>query len=608
MPLAPVDASPTASLWRLIARGGSLSERLLHGARSSVILASLLDGSSLDQPLHAFAGRSVLVATEDQLTAALAMIELDGIARRLVLCPPGTATEHLPIIAETAEIELVVTDTAARLPALPAAIGFVSCNSAIAPAPVRPDDRQRTEWILLTSGTTGVPKLVVHTLYSLVGAIKPNSDTPIDRGVWSTFYDIRRYGGMQIFFRGLLGGGSLVLSSAQETVADFLTRAGALGVTQISGTPTHWRRALMSPAAGRIAPRYVRMSGEIADQAIIDDLKAAYGDAGVAHAFATTEAGVGFAVNDELAGFPADLLDRLGAEVEMKISDGSLHIRSARTASRYLGVTAGPLLDADGFVDTGDMIERRGERYYFSGRRGGIINVGGLKVHPEEVEAVLNRHPRSRCRWSERTRIRSPALSSSPRSCCGRNSATASRARCNATSLAPADAIWRRTRCRPRCALSLRWIWAPPASLPGAVPDIQQPRPRHPSDVARLPDVSVAHPRIFSYSRTKSPTVSGNLSSAMVSNGSTPRVSSSRATMMAKQSESSPDSNSINPSETVANTLSCSRATCSNSKRIVDLTDIDPASIHQGWASRLGLLTPRRRRVFIKPREQSRTG
>ena len=46
-----------------------------------------------------------------------------------------------------------------------------------------------------------------------------------------------------------------------------------------------------------------------------------------------------------------------------------------------------------GFVDTGDMVELRDDRYYFVGRRGGIINVGGLKVHPEEVEAVINRHP-----------------------------------------------------------------------------------------------------------------------------------------------------------------------------------------------------------------------
>ena len=45
------------------------------------------------------------------------------------------------------------------------------------------------------------------------------------------------------------------------------------------------------------------------------------------------------------------------------------------------------------FVDTGDMLELRDGRYYFVGRRGGIINVGGLKIHPEEVETVINRHP-----------------------------------------------------------------------------------------------------------------------------------------------------------------------------------------------------------------------
>ena len=49
--------------------------------------------------------------------------------------------------------------------------------------------------------------------------------------------------------------------------------------------------------------------------------------------------------------------------------------------------------DAEGFVDTGDVLELREGRYYFAGRRDGTINVGGLKVHPEEVEAVINRHP-----------------------------------------------------------------------------------------------------------------------------------------------------------------------------------------------------------------------
>src|SRR5262249_17980965 len=80
---------------------------------------------------------------------------------------------------------------------------------------------------------------------------------------------------------------------------------------------------------------------------------------------------------------------------ELKLVDGSLRIRSPRTAQRYLGAQPA-LRDADGFVDTGDMIERRGERYLFAGRRGGIINVGGLKIHPEEIEAGINQHPKVR--------------------------------------------------------------------------------------------------------------------------------------------------------------------------------------------------------------------
>jgi acyl-CoA synthetase (AMP-forming)/AMP-acid ligase II len=214
--------------------------------------------------------------------------------------------------------------------------------------------------------------------------------------LWGTFYDIRRYGGLQILLRALLGGGSMLLSSARESASDFLLRAAARGVTHLLGTPTHWRNALMSPSARRLALQYVRLSGEIADQAVLDHLRAFYPAAAIVHAFASTEAGVGFEVGDALAGFPASLIGRDGAGVEMKVKDGSLRIRSARTAARYLGSRSETLPDADGFVDTGDIVELRGERYYFVGRRDGVINVGGQKVHPEEVEAVINSHPQVR--------------------------------------------------------------------------------------------------------------------------------------------------------------------------------------------------------------------
>src|SRR5262249_29532913 len=128
----------------------------------------------------------------------------------------------------------------------------------------------------------------------------------------------------------------------------------------------------------------------------LDNLAATYPGARVGHAYASTEAGVGFDVNDGLAGFPANMIGRLPSGVEMKVEDGTLRIRSNRTALRYVGGAAAALAEPDGFVDTGDMVELRDGRYFFVGRRNGVINVGGLKVHPEEVEAVINRHPQVR--------------------------------------------------------------------------------------------------------------------------------------------------------------------------------------------------------------------
>jgi acyl-coenzyme A synthetase/AMP-(fatty) acid ligase len=106
-------------------------------------------------------------------------------------------------------------------------------------------------------------------------------------------------------------------------------------------------------------------------------------------AFASTEAGVGFEVRDGRAGFPASMSAERGSHAEIKVTNGSLHLRSDAAASRFLG-DARPVAAADGFVDTEDMVELRDDRYVFVGRRSGIINVGGLKVHPEEVEAFIN--------------------------------------------------------------------------------------------------------------------------------------------------------------------------------------------------------------------------
>jgi acyl-coenzyme A synthetase/AMP-(fatty) acid ligase len=389
-------ASPRAvmgSLWESIARPGEPISGVFHGHSTSTALEDLAVASTLEGKLELLRGRSVLLATRDQLPTAVALVELDGVARRLVLCTPDLTPEQMAGVCATAEADAAIVDEAPTLPSMPSISWF-----GTAARPVRENLQRRrtenTEWILLTSGTTGMPKLVVHSFESLAGALpRAASAKPM---IWSTFYDIRRYGGLQIYLRAVISGCPLLLSSAGESTHDFLARVGAAGVTHISGTPSHWRRALMSGDTSLIAPEYVRLSGEVADQTVLDNLRAVYPNARIAHAFASTEAGVAFDVNDGRAGFPADFVGNPHGAIEMKVQDGTLWIRSGRTAARYLGAAAAALTSADGYVDTGDMVELVQDRYYFRGRKGGIINVGGLKVYPEEVESVLNADPRVR--------------------------------------------------------------------------------------------------------------------------------------------------------------------------------------------------------------------
>jgi acyl-coenzyme A synthetase/AMP-(fatty) acid ligase len=367
-----------------------LKGRTMSDVRHSVSLTDILTHTCLARPARELSGRSVLLALSGQLLSAIAMIELDGIARRMLLCPPDLNPEHAEALIVDADIDAIVTDQPLRWS--DAGVYLIVGVHLPERAAAKTRTERATEWLMLTSGTSGVPKIVSHTLEGLSGAIVADGPLRSASAVWATFYDIRRYGGLQIFLRAVIGGGSMVLSETGEAIADHVDRLAARGVTHISGTPSHWRKLLMSGAATRFSPRYVRLSGEIADQAVLDGLAHAFPGASVGHAYASTEAGVGFAVNDGREGFPASLIGQNRDGVEMKVVDGSLRIRSTRTAHAYVGAHAARLTDADGFVDTGDMIELRGDRYYFVGRRGGIINIGGLKVHPEEIEAVINRH------------------------------------------------------------------------------------------------------------------------------------------------------------------------------------------------------------------------
>ncbi len=167
---------------------GGLQGLTIADRRSSTTLAGALAArrdSALAERLH---GRSVLLATGGQHAAALAMIAIDGLARRMVLVPPGLNAEQTASILKDAEIDVCVTDDAfphgealAGVPTIDAAQAATAGAAGLAP--------QATEWVLATSGTTGNPKLVAHTLEGLAGGINTSaSPSPAPSGAPSTTF------------------------------------------------------------------------------------------------------------------------------------------------------------------------------------------------------------------------------------------------------------------------------------------------------------------------------------------------------------------------------------------------------------------------------------
>ena len=98
---------PTAPLGRTVAALAAEREAWFWTDREALAHSGLADAPWLTTLQGVAKGRSVLVRTDDQLGAALALIALDGVARRLVLCPPDFDEAHLPGVLAQAEIDLI---------------------------------------------------------------------------------------------------------------------------------------------------------------------------------------------------------------------------------------------------------------------------------------------------------------------------------------------------------------------------------------------------------------------------------------------------------------------------------------------------------------------
>jgi acyl-CoA synthetase (AMP-forming)/AMP-acid ligase II len=232
--------------------------------------------------------------------------------------------------------------------------------------------------ILFTSGTTGTPKAILHGAKNFLNRYR----TPGKTLRTLAFLRFDHIGGINTLLYTLFNGGQTVIPSslapeaAWRDIHDF-------SVELLPASPTFLRLSLMGGFAEQVPPslRLVTYGTERMDQGTLDALCAALPQVDFRQTYGMSELGI-LRVKSKTRD---SLWMQVGGEgVQTRLRCGCLEIRAA---NRMLGYLNAPCpFDEEGWYKTLDMAESDGPWLRISGRKGDIINVGGLKVMPAEVE------------------------------------------------------------------------------------------------------------------------------------------------------------------------------------------------------------------------------
>jgi acyl-CoA synthetase (AMP-forming)/AMP-acid ligase II len=301
---------------------------------------------------------------------------LENIASSVFLQPNGLEESVVEEFYRQAQIEYVVTVNAIG-------VGVTKTKFEATPDVKSVD----TEIILATSGTSGTPKLVKYSISKLTATCHKD----IIRGAeffWGLCYDLNRFAGIQVYFQAICSGSSIAVSEASQSMQEIISCFVINHVNALSATPSFWRKVLMLPGSRNLKVKRITLGGEISDQSIIDGLRNHFPESKIVHIYASTEAGVGFVVQDNKQGFPASYLNNPELSANLKVVNNILWIKSSNSLDKLL--SGNIEIDTDGYINSGDIVDVHNDRVYFKGRDSGSLNVGGNKVMPEEVEQVLN--------------------------------------------------------------------------------------------------------------------------------------------------------------------------------------------------------------------------
>ena len=257
---------------------------------------------------------------------------------------------------------------------------------------------KRWRLTLFTSGTTGRPKSVAHSLESLTRNVRLGARHQDD--VWAFCYHPTHFAGIQVFLQALLNLNPMIFlfGSNPDTAWEEIRR---FNVTHLSATPTFLRNLMVANNPGSSSIRSITFGGERFDPALAKKLNTLLPLAKIRNIYASTEAGSLLASDGESWEIPTHLqpLVRISSENELLVHKsllGDFHGSSLQEGQ-----------ESDWF-QTGDKIEQLDDRKFrIVGRAVELINVGGYKINPHEIEQEIRMNDLVRdCRvWARKNSV-----------------------------------------------------------------------------------------------------------------------------------------------------------------------------------------------------------
>lgn len=244
-------------------------------------------------------------------------------------------------------------------------------------------EEQESGIVIFTSGSSGERKGAIFKAGHLL-----NRNRRMNKKAYKTLIFLRfdHIGGLNTLFSVMLNGGYLVVP--EQLSIDCICKTIEINkIELLPTTPTFLNMIIMSEAYKRYDMSSLKMVSygtEPIAETTLEDLKNIFPNTTFKQTYGLTELGI-FATKSKNA-FSKWM--KIGGEgVETKVVDGVLWIRSRYAMMGYLD--AKKVFDNEGWYNTGDLVEEDGEYIKIIGRKTEMINVGGDKVSPTEVESVL---------------------------------------------------------------------------------------------------------------------------------------------------------------------------------------------------------------------------